>query len=84
MGPPVVTWGGREQEDGVAEEQPQMRPEKTMLVCKHNGKEVGRIPATAHNASKYVEELALHYKEMTVDYEYNEHAGMLALLHGPR
>ena len=61
-----------------------MRPERTILVCKHNGKEVGRIPATAPNAAKYCEELARHYKEMTVDYEHDDNAGLLAMLHRPR
>lgn len=61
---------------------PQMNPYKTMCVVKHNGKEVGRIAATAPNAAAYIDELAAHYKEVTVDYVYDEHAGMLGELFG--
>jgi len=54
---------------------------KTICVVKHDGKEVGRIPATADNASAYMEELAKHYGGVQVEYEQNEDAGLLALLH---
>ena len=65
-------------------EQKPMRPEKTILVCKHKGREVGRIPATAPNAAAYCETLAQHYKEMTIDYVEDPNAGFLAMLHRPR
>ena len=61
-----------------------MRPEKTILVCKHNGREVGRIPASAPTAEAYCEELRLHYKDMTVDYVHDKNAELLALFHRPR
>ena len=56
-----------------------MRPEQTILVCRHNGREVGRIPATARTAEIYLEEMALHYKHMVVEYEYDENADLIAL-----
>ncbi len=57
-------------------------PYKTILVLKHKGKEVGRIPATAKNVSAYLQEMASHYKEMAVDYEEDTTGGLLAALHG--
>ena len=61
-----------------------MQPEHTILVLKHNGKEVGRIPATAPNAVAYCDEIGRHYKEVQIEYEYNQDAGLLAMLLGPR
>lgn len=58
-------------------------PNKTMLVCKHRGREVGRIPATARNAQSYMHELTRFYGELQVDYEINPDAGLLAPLHQP-
>ena len=55
-----------------------------MLVIKHEGREVGRIAATAHNASAYVQGLASHYKQVEVDYVYDENAGLLAMLNKMR
>lgn len=60
-----------------------MDPYKTMLVCKANGKEVGRIPATAPNANDYLQELASHYGGLQVDYVEDDTAGLIAELHRP-
>ena len=60
-----------------------MRPDKTILVCKHNGREVGRIPATARTAEIYLEEMALHYKDLVVEYIHDENADLIALFKGP-
>jgi len=57
-------------------------PYKTMCVVKHNGKEVGRIPATAPTAEAYITELVRHYGDVNVDYVHDENAGLLAALHG--
>jgi hypothetical protein len=59
-----------------------MDPNKTILVCKHEGREVGRIAATAPNASAYVQTLAEHYKSMTVDYVRDENAWLFAAMRG--
>lgn len=58
-----------------------MDPEKTILVCKYKGKEVGRIPATAPNAEAYMTELARHCGGLDVDYVPDETGGLLAALH---
>lgn len=60
----------------------EMNPYKTMCICKHNGKEVGRIPATAVTAPDYISELASHYGSLEVEYVYDKNAGLLAELHG--
>jgi hypothetical protein len=53
----------------MPEDQKPMDPHKTVCVCKDkNGKEVGRIAASARNAPDYIQELASHYGEMTVEY----------------
>ena len=63
-------------------------PHTTILVVKHNGKEVGRMPATAPNANEHLADLARHYLaesehpgEITVDYEPDPTGGFLVLLH---
>ncbi len=56
-------------------------PNKTICVCKHNGKEVGRIPATAPNTLVYIQELASHYGDLQVDYEEDPTGGLLAALY---
>ena len=53
-------------------------PYKTMLVLKHDGKEVGRVPATAPNAEAYITELGRHYGDLQIDYVPDETAGLLA------
>ncbi len=51
-------------------------PHKTILVCKHDGKEVGRVRATAPNAEAYQVELVRHYGHIEVDYEEDPTAGL--------
>ncbi|MCK9459493.1 MAG: hypothetical protein M0R80_07635 [Proteobacteria bacterium] len=59
----------------------QLDPYKTICVCRHDGKEVGRIPATAPNAIAYIDELARQYGSLNVDYEADPTDGLLAALH---
>ena len=56
-------------------------PNKTICVVKHDGKEVGRIPASADNASDYITELTKLYGGVHVDYEPDENAWLLAAMH---
>jgi len=53
-------------------------PHKTILILKHDGKEVGRVAATAPNANEYMEELGRHYKEITVDEIEDADAAMIS------
>jgi hypothetical protein len=62
----------------------QLAKENTICVCRVDGKEVGRIPASAPNADAYISELARHHKTMTVDYEQDRNAWLLTALHSPR
>ncbi len=59
-------------------------PHKTILVVKHKGREVGRIPATAPNAIAYIDSLTQFYKSLEIDYEPDTTDGLLAALHGKR
>jgi hypothetical protein len=59
----------------------QMDPEKTMCVCYHNSKEVGRVPATAPRAVDYIDELARQYGSLEVKYETLPDCPLLAALH---
>lgn len=60
-------------------------PNNAICVIKHNGREVGRIAATARNASAYIQTLASHYKDgVTVDYEEDKDAAMIARMLAPR
>ena len=60
---------------------PPMDPHKTICVCKHKGKKVGSIPATATNAEAYITELVRQYGDIQVDYEPDPTGGLLAALH---
>ena len=55
-----------------------LNPHSTICVVKHKGREVGRIAATAPNASAYISELARSYKGCTVDYVEDEDAAMIS------
>ena len=65
-------------------EQRQLDPRKTILVCKVDGREVGRKRASDPNAGAYLQRLASFYlgdgKSMTVDYEEDPTGGLLASL----
>lgn len=58
--------------------EPQQDLYQIMLVCKHDGKEVGRIPAIASNAEAYMRELTMHYGKLEVEHVHDEDAGFLA------
>jgi len=60
----------------------QLDPEKTICVCYHDGKEVGRVPATAPRAVDYIDTLARRYDSLEVKYEADPTGGLLAALHG--
>ena len=62
----------------------QLDPHKTICVCKSKGREVGRVAATAPNASAYMTELAQHYGELEVEYVEDEVAAMVSNLLRPR
>ena len=53
-----------------------------MCVIKHNGKEVGKVPACAVNAEAYINELASHYGSLNIEYVYDRNAAFLAAMHG--
>jgi hypothetical protein len=66
------------------EKQP-MNPHSTVCVCKHNGKEVGRIAATAPNAAAYIDELARAHGGLQVEYvEDSTYAMVSRLVNTPR
>lgn len=62
----------------------QLNPYNVICVCKHKGKEVGRIAAAAQNASEYINGLASYYKEITVDYVEDKTAAMISQLFSQR
>ena len=62
-----------------------LNPANTVCVVKHEGREVGRVAATAANASAYIQELTSHYKNVTVDYIEDADAAMIGrMLFGAR
>lgn len=58
----------------------QVNPYDVMCVIKHEGKEVGRIAASAPNASDYIDRLVSRYGHLTVDYEQNPTEAMVSRL----
>ena len=60
-------------------------PQKTVLVLKHAGREVGRISATAANAKDYIAALGAHYGALEIEYiEDPDYALVSQMLSGPR
>lgn len=57
-----------------------MNPQTTVLVVKREGKELGRIAATAKNAMAYVESFAPCKVEYVEDAAFCEAAQMLGLM----
>lgn len=56
-------------------------PYRTTCICRDaSGKEVGRVSATAQNASRYMETLVQHYGEISVEYVEDEYAWIGAAL----
>lgn len=55
----------------------QLNPANTICVFKHNGHEVGRIPATSKNLTSYTNLLAQSYKELTVERIEDSDAAMI-------
>lgn len=62
----------------------QLDPYKTILVVRVDGREVGRKAAKSPRANAWLQEMVLLYardgKSMTVDYEEDENAGLLAAM----
>lgn len=55
-------------------------PCKTIRVVTHDGKEVGRIPASAPNAEAYITELIHHYSRCKINYEPDTSGGLWAMM----
>ncbi len=62
----------------------ELTPEQTMLVLEHNGKEIGRIPATAPNRDAYILELVRSYSPLDIRPEPDENADLLSALFSHR
>ena len=56
-------------------------PHKTILVVKHEGREVGRIPATASGANEYIDQLIRVHGNCEVERELDQTDGLLAALY---
>lgn len=61
-----------------------MNPHSVICVCKHNGKEVGRIAATAPNAEAYMTELLRCYGGLQVEYIEDPDAAMISRMLSPK
>lgn len=57
----------------------ELDPHKTILVCFHNGKEVGRISAVSPKANDFLTDLVRTYGDLQVDYVKDE-SGTWAML----
>jgi hypothetical protein len=53
-------------------------PYKVMCVVTHEGREVGRIAASAPNAPAYLDELARFYGTLSVEYVEDPTAAMIS------
>lgn len=68
----------------VGQGKPQLDPYKVMCVCKHNGREVGKVAAAASNAEAYITELVRHYGDIEVEYVEDATAAMVSQMLRPR
>jgi len=79
-----MTRAGANRQEGMMTNENQLDPYKTILVCRVDGKEVGRKSAKSPNANAWLQEMALSYtrdgKMMTVDYVEDENACLLAAM----
>lgn len=57
-----------------------MNPHDTMVIAKYQGREVGRIAVTSPNASMYLQELAVHYRELEVEYIEDKDYAMVSCM----
>lgn len=57
---------------------PPLDPSRVICVIKHNGREVGRVAATAPNASAYIQEMATAYGGCQVEYVEDADAAMIS------
>ena len=55
-----------------------LNPNNTMCIVKHDGKEVGRIAATAFNAELYMKSLVKVHGSVTIDYIEDETSVMIS------
>ena len=53
-------------------------------LSKHEGREVGRVAATASNAEAYMTELARHYGHLDVEYIEDADAATISRMLSPR
>lgn len=49
-----------------------MKPQKVVCVVKKDGKEIGRVAATAPNAIAYVDNLVRHHGNCSIEYVEDE------------
>lgn len=62
-----------------------INPQNAVCVLRHEGKEVGRIAATAANQTEYINELTRYYKTLDIDIEENADYAMVSrMLSKPR
>lgn len=67
------------------DERPPLNPSLVICVIKHDGKEVGRVAAAAHNARAYITELSRQYESITIDHVENSTEAMIdQMLRSPR
>jgi hypothetical protein len=55
-----------------------LQPHEVICVITHDGKEVGRIAASAQNATDYFRELYRHYGNIQVEYVKDADAAMIS------
>lgn len=62
-----------------------LNPYSVMCVITHEGKEVGRIAAAAHNAEAYLTDMTKRYGSISVEYVEDSNAAMIdQMIRSPR
>lgn len=62
-----------------------LNPYSVMCVITHDGKEVGRVAAAAHNAEAYLTDMAKRHGSISVEYVEDSTAAMIdQMIRSPR
>ena len=61
----------------MADDKKPLDPQKTVCVVRHKGKEVGRVAASARNATEYINALGREYGDLNVEYVEDETYAMV-------
>ncbi len=61
-----------------------LNPNNTICVLKHDGREVGRVAATAKHAQEYIKTMTEFYDKIEIEYVEDSMAASISRMLAPR